>query len=71
MYGLCYVRGEYVFFVDVDGVLKFSDVCKLIEGCEEVVDGFFWGVVIGSCVYFVGSEVVVKVCFFFLIYFYY
>lgn len=60
MYGLRYVRGKYVVFVDVDGVFRFSDLGCFIEGCEDVVDGFNWGVVIGSRVYFVGSEVVVK-----------
>jgi hypothetical protein len=36
-------------------------VAKLIEGCEEVVDGSHRGVAIGSRAHLVGSEAVVKV----------
>jgi dolichyl-phosphate beta-glucosyltransferase len=60
-HGLRHVRGEYVLFADADGASKFSDVAKLIEGCEEVVDGAHRGVAIGSRAHLVGSEAVVKV----------
>ncbi|KAL2208680.1 putative dolichyl-phosphate beta-glucosyltransferase [Sarocladium strictum] len=59
-HGLRHVRGEYALFADADGASKFSDVNKLIEGCEEVVDGSFRGVAIGSRAHLVGSEAVVK-----------
>jgi dolichyl-phosphate beta-glucosyltransferase len=61
-HGLRHVRGEYALFADADGASKFSDVRKLIDGCEEVVDGSFRGVAIGSRAHLVGSEAVVKVC---------
>lgn len=60
-HGLRHVRGEYVLFADADGASRFSDVSKLIEGCEEVVDGSLRGVAIGSRAHLVGSEAVVKV----------
>jgi dolichyl-phosphate beta-glucosyltransferase len=60
-HGLRHVRGEYVLFADADGASRFSDVSKLIEGCEEVVDGSHRGVAIGSRAHLVGSEAVVKV----------
>lgn len=60
-HGLRHVRGEYVLFADADGASRFSDVSKLIEGCDEVVDGSGRGVAIGSRAHLVGSEAVVKV----------
>ncbi|KAL7628884.1 dolichyl-phosphate beta-glucosyltransferase [Parahypoxylon ruwenzoriense] len=59
-HGLRHVRGEYALFADADGASKFSDLNKLIEGCEEVVDGSHRGVAIGSRGHLVGSEAVVK-----------
>lgn len=60
-HGLRHVRGEYALFADADGASRFSDLGKLIEGCEEVVDGSHRGVAIGSRAHLVGSEAVVKV----------
>lgn len=60
-HGFRHVRGEYVLFADADGASRFSDVGRLIEGCEEVVDGSHRGVAIGSRAHLVGSEAVVKV----------
>ncbi|KAH7150107.1 nucleotide-diphospho-sugar transferase [Dactylonectria estremocensis] len=59
-HGFRHVRGEYILFADADGASRFSDVGKLIEGCEEVVDGSHRGVAIGSRAHLVGSEAVVK-----------
>ncbi|GAO15687.1 hypothetical protein UVI_02018990 [Ustilaginoidea virens] len=59
-HGLRHVRGAYVLFADADGASRFSDVAKLMEGCEEVVDGSLRGVAIGSRAHLVGSEAVVK-----------
>ncbi|KAI1635593.1 family 2 glycosyltransferase [Biscogniauxia mediterranea] len=59
-HGLRHVRGEYALFADADGASKFSDLAKLMEGCEEVVDGSHRGVAIGSRGHLVGSEAVVK-----------
>lgn len=60
-HGFRHVRGEYALFADADGASRFSDVAKLIEGVEEVVDGSRRGVAIGSRAHLVGSEAVVKV----------
>lgn len=60
-HGFRHARGEYVLFADADGASKFSDLGKLIEGCEDVVDGSNKGVAIGSRAHLVGSEAVVKV----------
>lgn len=62
-HGFRHARGEYVVFADADGASKFSDLGKLVEGCEDVVDGSNRGVAIGSRGHLVGSEAVVKVCF--------
>ncbi|KAI1818330.1 glycosyltransferase family 2 protein [Poronia punctata] len=59
-HGLRHVRGAYALFADADGASRFSDLAKLIEGCEEVVDGAYRGVAIGSRGHLVGSEAVVK-----------
>lgn len=60
-HGFRHVRGEYIVFADADGASRFSDLGKLIEGCEDVVDGSNRGVAIGSRAHLVGSEAVVKV----------
>ncbi|KAI1108693.1 glycosyltransferase family 2 protein [Nemania sp. NC0429] len=59
-HGLRHARGAYVLFADADGASRFSDLGRLIEGCEEVVDGAYRGVAIGSRAHLVGSEAVVK-----------
>lgn len=61
-HGLRHVRGRYAVFADADGASRFSDLGRLIEGCEDVVDGSNRGVAIGSRAHLVGSEAVVKVC---------
>lgn len=60
-HGFRHARGEYVLFADADGASKFSDLGRLIEGCEEVADGSHRGVSVGSRAHLVGSEAVVKV----------
>ncbi|KEZ41108.1 Glycosyltransferase family 2 protein [Scedosporium apiospermum] len=59
-HGFRHVRGEYVLFADADGASKFSDLGRLIEGCEEVADGSHRGVAVGSRSHLVGSDAVVK-----------
>ncbi|KAB5572035.1 glycosyltransferase family 2 protein [Coniochaeta sp. 2T2.1] len=59
-HGFRHVRGEYIVFADADGASRFSDLGKLIEGCEDVVDGSNRGVAIGSRGHLVGSDAVVK-----------
>ncbi|KAH7035267.1 nucleotide-diphospho-sugar transferase [Microdochium trichocladiopsis] len=59
-HGFRHVRGEYALFADADGASKFSDLGKLVEGCEEVADSSYRGVAIGSRGHLVGSEAVVK-----------
>jgi dolichyl-phosphate beta-glucosyltransferase len=61
-HGLRHVRGKYAVFADADGASRFSDLGRLIEGCEDVVDGSNRGVAIGSRAHLVASEAVVKVC---------
>jgi dolichyl-phosphate beta-glucosyltransferase len=60
-HGFRHVRGEYVLFADADGASRFSDLGRLIDGCEDVVDGSRRGVAIGSRAHLVGSEAVVQV----------
>lgn len=59
-HGFRHVRGAYVVFADADGASKFSDLGKLIEGCEDVVDASNRGVAIGSRGHLVGSDAVVQ-----------
>ncbi|KAK8051417.1 dolichyl-phosphate beta-glucosyltransferase [Apiospora rasikravindrae] len=57
-HGLRHARGEFALFADADGASKFSDLGKLIEGCEDVTDAGHRGVAIGSRGHLVGSEAV-------------
>lgn len=59
-HGLRHVRGRYAVFADADGASRFSDLGRLMEGCEDVVDGSSRGVAIGSRAHLVGSEAVVR-----------
>ena len=59
-HGLRHARGRYAVFADADGASRFSDLGRLIEGCEDVVDGSNRGVAIGSRAHLVGSEAVVQ-----------
>ncbi|KAK8148110.1 dolichyl-phosphate beta-glucosyltransferase [Beauveria asiatica] len=59
-HGLRHVRGHHVLFADADGASRFSDVGKLMEGCDEVTDASGRGVAIGSRAHLVGSDAVVK-----------
>ncbi|KAJ4154049.1 hypothetical protein LMH87_010513 [Akanthomyces muscarius] len=59
-HGLRHARGHHVLFADADGASRFSDVAKLMEGCEGVEDASGRGVAIGSRAHLVGSEAVVK-----------
>lgn len=60
-HGFRHARGEYALFADADGASKFSDLGKLMEGCEEVADGSHRGVAVGSRSHLVGSDAVVQV----------
>lgn len=60
-HGFRHVRGAYVVFADADGASKFSDLRKLVEGCNAVSDQPRRGVAVGSRAHLVGSEAVVKV----------
>ncbi|KAL1874517.1 dolichyl-phosphate beta-glucosyltransferase [Diaporthe australafricana] len=59
-HGLRHVRGQYAVFADADGASKFSDLGRLVEGCEDVVDASNRGVAIGSRGHLVGSDQVVQ-----------
>lgn len=60
-HGMRHARGAYVVFADADGASRFSDLGRLVEGCERVRDGKGRAVGIGSRAHLVGSEAVVKV----------
>lgn len=59
-HGMRHVRGQYVVFADADGASEFTDLKKLVAGCQEVEDSLGRGVGIGSRSHLVGSEAVVK-----------
>lgn len=59
-HGFRHARGEYVCFADADGASRFSDIEKLVQGCEGVLDRDGRGVAVGSRAHLVASEAVVK-----------
>lgn len=62
IHGFRHVRGKYAIFADADGASTFSDLGKLVRGCEAVHDPLSRGVAVGSRAHMVGSEAVIKVC---------
>ena len=60
-HGMRHARGAYVVFADADGASRFSDLGRLIQGCQKVQDRQGRAVGIGSRAHLVGSEAVVKV----------
>jgi len=59
-HGFRHVRGAHAVFADADGASRFSDLGKLVDGCNKVADTPKRGVAIGSRAHLVGSEAVVK-----------
>ncbi|EPE24495.1 Nucleotide-diphospho-sugar transferase [Glarea lozoyensis ATCC 20868] len=59
-HGFRHVRGAYAVFADADGASKFSDLRKLVKGCQEVQDSPGRGIAVGSRAHMVGTEAVVK-----------
>jgi dolichyl-phosphate beta-glucosyltransferase len=60
-HGMRHARGTYVVFADADGASKFSDLGKLVVGCEKAKDKLGRAVGVGSRAHMVGTEAVVKV----------
>jgi len=60
-HGFRHVRGAYAVFADADGASRFSDLGRLVEGCDAVSDEPRRGIAVGSRAHLVGSEAVVKV----------
>jgi dolichyl-phosphate beta-glucosyltransferase len=63
IHGMRHARGTYVVFADADGASKFSDLGKLVQGCERGKDKLGRAVGIGSRAHMVGTAAVVKVNF--------
>lgn len=59
-HGMRHARGSYVVFADADGASRFTDLGKLVTGCERVKDKQGRAVGIGSRAHMVGTEDVVK-----------
>ncbi|KAK5133207.1 hypothetical protein LTR08_008042 [Meristemomyces frigidus] len=59
-HGMRHARGTYIVFADADGASKFSDLGKLVTGCEKNKDGEGRAVGVGSRAHMVGTEAVVK-----------
>ncbi|KAF1344582.1 dolichyl-phosphate beta-glucosyltransferase [Delphinella strobiligena] len=59
-HGMRHARGQYIVFADADGASRFSDLGKLVEGCDSVQDAKGRAVGVGSRAHMVGSEAVVK-----------
>lgn len=60
-HGMRHARGSYVVFADADGASRFSDLGKLVKGCEQSRDKNGRAVGVGSRAHMVGTEAVVKV----------
>lgn len=60
-HGMRHARGSYVVFADADGASKFSDLGRLVAGCEKSKDKEGRAVGVGSRAHMVGTEAVVKV----------
>jgi dolichyl-phosphate beta-glucosyltransferase len=60
-HGFRHVRGQYAIFADADGASTFSDISKLVQGCQEVQDKPCRGIAVGSRAHMVGSEAVIRV----------
>ena len=60
-HGMRHARGTYVVFADADGASRFSDLGKLVQGCERAKDKQGRAVGVGSRAHMVGTEAVVKV----------
>jgi len=61
VHGMRHARGTYVVFADADGASRFSDLGKLVLGCEKAKDKLGRAVGVGSRAHMVGTEEVVKV----------
>ena len=61
-HGFRHVRGQYAIFADADGASTFSDISKLVQGCQEAQDELCRSITVGSRAHMVGSEAVIKVC---------
>ncbi|KAI7494987.1 dolichyl-phosphate beta-glucosyltransferase [Hortaea werneckii] len=59
-HGTRHARGTYVVFADADGASRFTDLGKLVQGCEKVKDKQGRAVGVGSRAHMVGTEAVVK-----------
>ena len=60
-HGMRHARGAYVVFADADGASRFTDLGKLVLGCEKAKDKLGRAVAVGSRAHMVGTEAVVKV----------
>ena len=59
-HGMRHARGTYIVFADADGASKFTDLGKLVVGCEKAKDKLGRAVGVGSRAHMVGTEAVVK-----------
>ena len=60
-HGMRHARGSYVVFADADGASRFSDLRKLVAGCEHTKDKLGRAVGVGSRAHMVGTAAVVQV----------
>ena len=61
IHGMRHARGTYVVFADADGASRFTDLGKLVQGCEKAKDSLGRAVGVGSRAHMVGTDEVVKV----------